>query len=94
MALILHKLEDQGIETRLFSCLQVKILLCLKQGGWISQRLFCFFSTLALVQSSRLLQNLPEELGAMRFEGLLEGMGVDASDFSPRLFAATAKEMC
>lgn len=54
----------------------------------------CFFSTLALVQSSRLLQNLPEELGAVRFEGLLDGMSVEASDFSPRLFAATAKDMC
>lgn len=40
------------------------------------------------------LQNLPEELGAVRFEGLLEGMGVEASDFPPRLVAATSKEMC
>lgn len=79
----------------LFSCLWlVKVLPCLKQGGRISQRLFCSPSTLALVQSCRQLQNLPEELGAVRFERLLEGMGVEASDFSPALLAATAKEPC
>lgn len=35
-----------------------------------------FPSTLALVQSCRQLQNLPEELGAVRFEGLQGVMGV------------------
>lgn len=83
--------EKQG----LFSCLWlVEVLPRLKQGGRISQRLFCFPSTLALVQSCRQLQNLPEELGAVRFERLLEDRGVEASDFSPRLFVATSKEMC
>ena len=82
--------EKQG----LFSCLWlVKVLPGLKQGGRISQRLFCSPSTLALVQSCRQLQNLPEELGAVRFERLLEDRGVEASNFSLRLFAATSKEM-
>lgn len=72
----------------------MKVLPCLKQGGQISERLFCSSSSLALVQSYQQLQNLPEELGAVRFEGLLEGMDVGASDFPPRLVAATSKEMC
>lgn len=75
MALI--NLRTGGEKQGLFPCLWlVKVLPCLKQGGRISQRLFCSLSTLALVQSCRQLQNLPEELGALRFERLLEGMGV------------------
>lgn len=95
MALVLYKPRTREEKQDLFLCLWlVKVVPCLKQGGQICQRFFCSSSSLALVQSCRQLQNLPEELGAVRSEGLLESMGVEASDFPPRLVPATSREMC